>query len=232
MAPNPIKITTLTARSGMAPNPIKITTLAASLALVAVIEWTAPWLIQITEWPMLTTLGFIRIIEIGAMIGIVLYFETGLNAIGWAPATWIRGIGIGALWSLGFALAAAAAMAILYAIGQDFLGMLRTSLPGDRAGLVTFFLVGGLIAPLAEEICFRGLVYTFFRRWGILTAVIASTLVFVVLHSVHGFPLVQIIGGLVFALSFEVTRNLMVPIVIHVLGNSAIFALSLPWLAS
>jgi membrane protease YdiL (CAAX protease family) len=215
----------------MAPNPIKITTLAASLALVAVIEWTAPWLIHLTDWPVMTILGFIRIIEIGAMIGIVRYFETGLGAMGWGPHTWIRGIGIGALWSLGFALAAAAAMAVLYAMGQDALMMLRTRLPGDRAGLVTFFLVGGLIGPLAEEICFRGLAYTFFRRWGVVVAIIASTLVFVALHSVHGFPLVQIIGGLVFALSFEVTGNLMVPIVIHVLGNSAIFALSLPWAA-
>lgn len=211
----------------MAPDPIKIITLAASLALVAAVEWTAPWLIQITDWPVITVLGLIRLLEIGAMIGMVLYFETGLSAIGWPPATWIRGIGIGALWSLGFALAAASAMAVLYVMGQNPLTMLRTSLPGEHSGLLTFFLVGGLIAPLAEEICFRGLVYTFFRRWGIVTAVIASTLLFVVLHSVHGFPLVQIIGGLVFAMSFEITRNLMVPIVIHVLGNSAIFALSL-----
>ena len=123
-----------------------------------------------------------------------------------------------------------AGIVMLYAMDQNALAMLRTPLPGTKTGLMAFFLVGGLIGPLAEEICFRGLVYTFFRRWGIVAAVIASTLVFVVLHSVHGFPLVQIIGGLIFAISFELTRNLMVPIVIHVLGNCAIFALSLPWL--
>lgn len=218
----------MNARPGMALKQIKITTLAVSLALVAVIEWTAPWLIHLTDWPMMTTLGFIRLLEIGAMIGIVRYLEPGLDAIGWAPETWIRGIGIGVLWSLCFALITAAGITVLYVMGQDPLTMLRIRLPGECFGLVMFFLVGGLIAPLAEEICFRGLVYTFFRRWGVIAAVIASTLVFVALHSVHGFPLVQIIGGLVFAISFEITRNLMVPVVIHILGNCAIFALSLP----
>lgn len=216
----------------MAPKQIKIKTLAASLALVAVIEWTAPWLIRLTDWPVITILGFIRVIEIGAMILIVRYFETGLEVIGWSPKTWSKGVVIGAVWSMGFALVAVAGIVILYAMGQNALAMLRIPLPGNKAGLMTFFLVGGLIGPLAEEICFRGLVYTFFRRWGIVAAVIASTLVFVALHSVHGFPLVQIIGGLIFAISFELTRNLMVPIVIHVLGNSAIFALSLAWLTS
>jgi membrane protease YdiL (CAAX protease family) len=216
----------------MAQNQIKITTLVSTVAMVAVVEWSAPWLIQLTGWPMMTVLGFIRTIEIGAMIGIIRYLEPGLVTIGWAPGTWIRGMAVGALWSLGFALAAATGIAVLYVMGQNPLAMLRIRLPEECIGLVMFFLVGGLIAPLAEEICFRGLVYTFFRRWGVVVAVIGSTLAFVVLHSIHGFPLVQIIGGLVFAISFEVTGNLMVPIVIHMLGNCAIFALSLPGLTS
>jgi hypothetical protein len=35
------------------------------------------------------------------------------------------------------------------------------------------------------------------------------------------------VGGIVFAVAYELEGNLMVPITIHVLGNTAIFALSL-----
>jgi membrane protease YdiL (CAAX protease family) len=35
------------------------------------------------------------------------------------------------------------------------------------------------------------------------------------------------VGGIVFAVAYEVEGSLMVPITIHVLGNMAIFALSL-----
>jgi hypothetical protein len=41
-------------------------------------------------------------------------------------------------------------------------------------------------------------------------------------------PIPQIVGGLLFALSYEVEKNLMVPIIIHMSGNLAIF--SLPYL--
>jgi membrane protease YdiL (CAAX protease family) len=59
-------------------------------------------------------------------------------------------------------------------------------------------------------------------------ALAASTALFVVLHSVSGIPVTQLIGGIVFALAYEVTENLMVPMVIHVTGNLAIFCISLP----
>jgi membrane protease YdiL (CAAX protease family) len=87
--------------------------------------------------------------------------------------------------------------------------------------------VGGLIAPVAEELCFRGIVYSFFRRWGILIALVASTALFVALHTFQGLPVVQIVGGIVFAIAYETTGNLMVPITIHCLGNITIFTLSL-----
>ena len=56
-----------------------------------------------------------------------------------------------------------------------------------------------------------------------------STAIFAALHAVHGLPLVQITGGIVFAVAYETTGNLTVPMVIHVAANCAIFALSLPF---
>ena len=71
--------------------------------------------------------------------------------------------------------------------------------------------------------------YGFLRRWGVLSALLISTAVFVLVHflvrPVQGFAIVQAIGGVVFAASYELEKNLLVPITIHCLGNLAIFLL-------
>ena len=41
------------------------------------------------------------------------------------------------------------------------------------------------------------------------------------------FAITQAIGGVVFAVSYELEKNLLVPITIHCLGNMAIFLLPL-----
>ncbi|MGD8962327.1 MAG: CPBP family intramembrane metalloprotease, partial [Desulfobacterales bacterium] len=79
-----------------------------------------------------------------------------------------------------------------------------------------------------EEIFFRGILYSFFRRWGIPTAVILSTILFILPHSSGTtLPVTQLIGGILFAVSYEIEKNLWVPIMIHSLGNLAIFTLAL-----
>ena len=100
----------------------------------------------------------------------------------------------------------------------------------DRGGRdnITVILVGAFIAPVAEEILFRGILYGFFRRWGMTTALVLSTLIFVFSHSSRQtIPATQIIGGILFAVAYEKEKNLVVPIIIHVLGNLAIFVLAL-----
>ena len=92
-----------------------------------------------------------------------------------------------------------------------------------------FFLIGGMVGPIAEEVFFRGILYGFFRRWGVLVGLGLSTLIFVLIHLIsHLFlPVTQVIGGIVFALAYEVEDSLLAPITIHALGNMAIFTLSL-----
>ena len=75
---------------------------------------------------------------------------------------------------------------------------------------------------------FRGLLYGFFRRWGVFSALVLSTLMFVSVHFAGGGAgIPQVVGGIVFAIAYEVEGYLMTPITIHVLGNAAIFTLSL-----
>ena len=214
----------------MASDPIHIRplTLAATLAVLIATEAAAGWLIRQMEVSPLVLLGLTRLCQIVLLLVLIVRLEGGLAAIGWAPATWGAGLIKGAAWSLGFALAAALGMAVIFLTGNDPFALLHTPLPASRMETALFFLVGGWVAPMAEEICFRGVLYTFFRRWGVWAALIVSTAIFVALHSVHGLPVTQVVGGIVFALAYETSRNLMVPLTIHVLGNTAIFVLSLP----
>lgn len=211
----------------MAPNQIRLKTFTLSLAAVAATEILAWVVISRFSIHSMLALALIRIIQSGLVVGIVIGQEKGLDAIGWDPCTWPEGFKKGIVWSMGFGLLAGCAMAAVYLSGRNPIRMLRSPLPATDMELIAFFLTGGIVAPVAEELFFRGILYSYFRRWGIIAALAASTTLFVALHSVHGLPLTQIAGGLVFAVAYEISGNLMVPITIHSLGNLAIFGLSL-----
>jgi membrane protease YdiL (CAAX protease family) len=210
----------------MAPNPIRLSTVIGALVLVVLIETVAARLAPLFGWTSPALLAIVRALQITGMVGVVGYQANGLNAIGGAIMQWPRGLKIGAGWSLGMAVAAAAGMAFLRLTGHDPLALIRAPLPDAPSALVWFLIAGCLLGPVAEEICFRGILYTYFRRWGVAAALGVTTALFVALHAPQGLPLVQIAGGLVFALAYETSRNLMAPIVVHVAGNSAIFFLS------
>jgi uncharacterized protein len=84
-----------------------------------------------------------------------------------------------------------------------------------------------IIAPVVEELVFRGvLLHAFAARWGVRTGVIASAVVFGVLHfDVLG----AIASGVVMSLLYMRTRSLLVPMVCHALHNGMII-LAEPWM--
>jgi membrane protease YdiL (CAAX protease family) len=91
-----------------------------------------------------------------------------------------------------------------------------------------FVLIGGVLSPVTEEIFFRGILYGFFRRWGVFIALVLSTGIFLLAHPLRsGIPVPQLVGGILFAVAYEVEGCLMVPITIHCLGNLSIFSISL-----
>ena len=68
--------------------------------------------------------------------------------------------------------------------------------PQDVEISSSFFVVGAIVAPVAEEVFFRGVLYGFFRRWGAFIAVVISTVLFVIAHPIgSGVPWQQIAGG-------------------------------------
>ncbi|MFW6333946.1 MAG: CPBP family intramembrane glutamic endopeptidase [Desulfosalsimonas sp.] len=140
------------------------------------------------------------------------------------PAVW-QGAVRGILWSAGFGCAAAAAGAVLYSTGFEPLKMISVDLPGSPTRLLVFIAVGGIVSPFAEELIFRGAVFGVLRRYGALAAVAGSSIVFAAAHHGTGLPVTQTVGGVVFALAYEIEKNLLVPVAIHISGNLALFAL-------
>ena len=87
-------------------------------------------------------------------------------------------------------------------------------------------LVACVGAPLAEEVVFRGYIYTTVKRMaGLPVAVIFSGLLFGVVHMNLIALLPLTILGIILALSYEYTGSLWAPIAIHFFFNAATVAM-------
>jgi membrane protease YdiL (CAAX protease family) len=173
-------------------------------------------------------IGITRIAEIILLILIVIQFEKSIGAIGLAPREMFSGFKKGMIWSGCFGIAAIVLIVLLYMAGINALRLLYTPLPYSKLLVLIYLVVGGVIGPVAEELFFRGILYGFFRRWGVYTAVVLSTLLFILPHLTGGnLPATQLVGGIVFAIAYEREKSLLVPITIHCLGNLAIFSIGL-----
>jgi membrane protease YdiL (CAAX protease family) len=210
----------------MDANKITLKTFALSIFTVLILESVFRLTIAGQSGSLLLRLGILRLIEAFLLVFITQQLEKDPGAIGLSRSTLLPGIVRGLIWAACFAVAAGALFLVLFAAGVDALKLLGNPATSTRQRVVVFFLVGGVIGPVTEEIFFRGIVYGFFRQWGVSVAVVVSTLFFVFIHPVGAnLPLTQLVGGIVFAVAYEKEKSLMVPIVVHTLGNLAIFSL-------
>ena len=199
-----------------------------SLFVVLIGEFVVLSVRYYSSYPAIVVLGLERLFLVLLLLIIIYLSKQGRSVFGLHRSTIVTGIKRGLLWSAYCGLAALVSFSVLYAVHISPLTLIQTSLPSGFQNLVIFFAVGGVIAPIAEEIFFRGIVYGFLRKWGVIMAIIGTTAIFVAAHSLRaGVPLPQIVGGVLFAIAYEVEDNILVPIIIHVLGNSAIFGLCL-----
>jgi membrane protease YdiL (CAAX protease family) len=129
---------------------------------------------------------------------------------------------------VGFAVAFVAAGLAGLPIEQRF-GVDPTQQALSQAATVSgmlplVFLSGVIIAPIAEEIVFRGYLYKAFRdRFRPSYAIVLSAALFSAIHLelLAAVPLFVI--GVVLAYVYEKTGNLMAPITLHVLNNAVAF---------
>lgn len=203
-----------------------------AISFMALIALESSAIFILTACPGLPSIGVLlvlRMMEIMIFFGIVSIWGGGIASVGLARDLFRSGFIRGIIWSLIFGAVAAGAFAILMIAGINPFELVRVHLPEPPLQLLVFFITGTLIGPLAEEIFFRGILYGFLRRWGILTALVISNLLFVLMHPLSGsIPVPQIVGGIVFTLAYERRGELTAPVTIHILGNTALFSLSLP----
>lgn len=214
----------------MAAKIIDLKTLVLSAAIILTVEFGLHWAARPISIPPLFLIGAARVLE-GVLLLILLKLSRtgGTASIGLRVKSLGAGLKKGLFWSVGFGLLVlGTALALYFTTGVNALELLQGGLPAGKSGLWLFLLVGGVISPVTEEIVFRGILYGYLRQWGMLAAIVGSTLLFVLAHAIQGvFPLTQVVGGLLFAVAYERERNLLVPMVIHILGNLAIFGITL-----
>ena len=210
----------------MEANKITLKTLAISFAAIFAMEAVFRWVIKGQPGSHLSALGIIRCLEALFLVFIADRFEKNPNAIGLSRSKMLPGFMRGLFWSGCFGISAGVLFLVMFAAGINPLKLVNTPLPSAPRQLFIFFLVGGVIGPIWEEIFFRGIIFGFFRRWGVFAAILFSSALFVLPHyDGHHLPITQIVGGIVFAIAYEKEKSLLVPITIHCLGNIAMFSL-------
>lgn len=148
---------------------------------------------------------------------------------------WIRDIFHG-VWGY----AAAAPLVIVAALGWRFLlkrwGIevapqdLLNLVAGDPTGWLARYLlfVAIVLAPISEELVFRGLALPLFsRKAGVVAGVTASALLFALLHMNIGAFGPIFVFGLALGAAYVVTGQLRVPIVMHMAFNGVNLSLLL-----
>jgi uncharacterized protein len=95
---------------------------------------------------------------------------------------------------------------------------------------------GAIVAPVVEEIFFRGFVFTGLRQhWGWPKAALASAGLFALAHLLPTSILPIFILGLIFALLYQVSGSIWPAILMHMLTNSAAlflaYAVSQGWVS-
>lgn len=210
----------------MDPKKIKPLTLWASLGILLLTYYPICMALR-RALPHFASLGLSLLVQIIAVLLVVWTIEQGFAPIGLGKDTLAHGLKRGVIWSLLFAAAALTTAFLVSLSGMDPLKLIRIRLPVILHERIVFFLVGGLVAPVAEELFFRGVLFGYLRQWGFLNALVMTTVIFVAVHAPSGIPVTQVVGGIVFALSYEVEKSLWTPIIIHSSGNLALFTCSL-----
>lgn len=83
-----------------------------------------------------------------------------------------------------------------------------------------------LIGPIAEELFFRGGLHTTLKKFtpSIITASIVSSIVFALSHANPVQILWTLPTGMLFALTYELTGSLTLPIILHIVHNTTLEA--------
>lgn len=139
-------------------------------------------------------------------------------------------VGLSVLMLVGMFAVTAAYVSVMGLLGVSIEGNTADLVSGFRTGPVEIaiaFLLVGIVAPLVEEVTFRGIVFPSLREaWGTTPALLASGAMFGVLHLQLTIALPLALIGMALALIFLRTRSLWSAIIAHCLYNTVSLALA------
>ena len=130
------------------------------------------------------------------------------------PTSWGRAIGI-SFGLLIVLLAVAAALEPIFGAGKEQ-GLDPTGWDSSRApAFILNFVLTALVAPIVEELMFRGIGFFLLEQFGQLAAIVVTAIAFSLTHGiVEGIPVFFVIGaGLAFMRSR--TKSIYPPILLH-----------------
>jgi membrane protease YdiL (CAAX protease family) len=152
------------------------------------------------EW--VSSIGVV--VQFGLMLGILLLIAKGLPkrelfALR-RPASWKRALGLAVLALVTIYLGSLAYTGILSLLGDfdptEEQGLVPDEWDSSRAApFVAFFLAVTILAPVVEELTYRGLGFSLFWPYGVVLAVVATGLLFGLTHGLLiGLPVLAFFG--------------------------------------
>jgi membrane protease YdiL (CAAX protease family) len=168
------------------------------------------------------------VIQFAIMLGILLLIGRGLSkrelfALR-RPASWKRAGGLALLALVAIYAAAAAYTGLLSLLGDydpsEEQGLVPDEWDPDRvAPFVAFFLAVTLLAPVVEELTYRGMGISLLRPYGTVLAVLVTGLLFGLAHGLLvGLPILAFFGIVVGWLRVR-TDSIYPPIALHATFN-------------
>ena len=107
-------------------------------------------------------------------------------------------------------------------LDSEFVNDIMNASPLSASATSSFMLLV-ILAPLIEEMVFRGLLFSrLTKKWNMAGAMVVSSLAFGLLHMD---PIGAFVFGIVACVLYTRTRTLLVPMVLHALNNLIVWAL-------
>jgi membrane protease YdiL (CAAX protease family) len=165
------------------------------------------------------------LVQFVILLGLILLFARGLSkreafALR-RPSSWRRAVGIMLGIAVIVVVASAALEPVLHPDKEQGLAPTRWE-PAHAAAFAANFVVVALLAPVVEELTFRGLGFTLLERFGRWAAILLVGIAFGLAHGlVEALPLLVLFGaGLAYLRSR--TGSVYPGIVVHVLYNGLV----------
>jgi CAAX protease family protein len=191
--------------------------------LLVLIDGALFWISQQGQRGQLAQSGLLVIIQLTFLLPVIIIFayrRINWRALGFEKFDWSTlGIGCGLL--IGSYAIILVHNSILVMLGIETQGQEITQLFGALESPVWFFIVGAILAPLVEEIFFRGFLFQGFRaRYGWIPGLLLSSGIFGLAHLDPVALIPTFILGCLLAYLYQRSNSIWPGVIMHMLVNA------------